>query len=322
MRRLRKRLQEIASRENVDLIHAHSPSLNGNPARAVARTLGIPVVYEMRSIWEEYPVDHRPSLFERLRYVAGRQVETRLFRNVDAVFTICKGLQDEIVSRGIPKEKTFIFPNGVDVKKFSARVPNENLRQQLGLQGKFVVAYIGSLSHWEGLEVLLRALPLVAKSRPEVHTLLVGKDDGDQYKSLATKLNVQANVTFVGSVKPEQILDYYSVVDLCVYPRKRMRLTELVTPLKPLEAMALGKFVLASDVGGLKELVDDEQTGFLFKADDETDLAEKIIHIAAHRTELSAISNNAISHVTATRSWLNIAKNYQSVYQALIEKSH
>ena len=248
MRRLRTRLHAVASREKIDLIHAHSPSLNGNPARAVARSLGIPVVYEMRSIWEEYPVDHRPTLFERLRYFAGRQVETRLFRNVDAVFTICKGLQDEIIARGIPTEKTFVFPNGVDVKKFSPRIPNENLRQRLGLQGKFVVAYIGSLSHWEGLEVLLRALTLVAKRRPEVHTLLVGKDDGDQYKSLASKLNVLSNMTFVGSVKPEEVIDYYSVVDLCVYPRKRMRLTELVTPLKPLEAMALGKFVLASDV--------------------------------------------------------------------------
>ena len=318
MAQLRARILEVAQQEKINLIHAHSPSLNGIPAMLVARRLRVPVVYEMRSLWEEFPAGYHPSPFERLRFFISQQLETRLLQHVTSVATISQGLQKEVITRGVPAHRTYVFPNGVDINRFAPRPANEDLKNRLGLQGKFLVGFIGSFSYWEGLEVLLRSLAIVAQQQPQVHTLLVGNDEGNRYRTLAHSLCLHNCVTFTGSVTPEQVSDYYSILDLCVYPRKRMRLTELVTPLKPLEAMAFGKLVLASDVGGLRELVDDTRTGFLFQADSEQDLADKIAHIVTNHRDLQTIGVSARARVIEERDWLKIAAQYKEMYQTLL----
>jgi PEP-CTERM/exosortase A-associated glycosyltransferase len=314
---LYRRVLEIARQEKVDLIHAHSPSLNGLAGYMVARHLRIPVLYEMRSLWEEGPEGQKRTPMEALKYATSRWIETQLLARVNAIGVISQGLKQDLVDRGIDGEKISVFPNGVDPARFTPTRTNERLKQELGLEGRFIVGFVGSFSYWEGLDLLVRAMTEAVSQRPEVHLLFVGGDDKNQLKNLAQSLHMNNFVTFVGKIAPDKILDYYSLIDLFVYPRKKMRLTDLVTPLKPLEAMAMEKLVLASDVGGHRELIGDGTNGFLFQAGDQGDLAKKMVYIATNAEQLDGIRSAARLSVVTQRNWNDIAGHYAAFYSRI-----
>ena len=281
MKQLETRLEEVAREVRPDIIHAHSPVLNAFPAIKVARKLGIPVVYEIRAFWEDAAVDHGTTSEGSLRYRATRKLETRAIRQVDHVFTICEGLRADIVARGIPADKVTVIPNAVDIASFNlASPPDPELQQKWGLTGKTVIGFIGSFYAYEGLDLLLDALPAIIEQKPDIRVLLVG--GGPQEANLrqqAEKLGLKDVVIFTGRVPHQDVNRYYDLINILAYPRHPMRLTELVTPLKPLEAMAQGQLFVASDVGGHKELIEHNKTGILFKAGDRQALAQAIVEL-------------------------------------------
>ena len=319
MKQLETRLEEVASEVKPDIIHAHSPLLNAFPAIKVARKLGIPVVYEIRAFWEDAAVDHGTTAEGSLRYRATRRLETRAIRQVDHVFTICEGLRSDIAARGIPAEKITVIPNAVDVESFDlGGVPDEALKKQLGLAGCTVVGFIGSFYAYEGLDLLLDAFPLILFQLPDVRLLLVG--GGPQEEALmeqAARLGVADKVVFTGRVPHAEVQRYYDLIDVLAYPRHSMRLTELVTPLKPLEAMAQGRLLVASDVGGHKELIRDGETGVLFFAGSVTSLAESIMKLLAKREYWTEMRTAGRLFVERERTWANSVANYMSVYKKL-----
>jgi len=268
MKALGQRLEQVARIVEPDIIHAHSPVLNALPALKVGRKLGIPVVYEIRAFWEDAAVDHGTTNQGSLRYRATRGLETRAIQRADHVFTICEGLCADIVARGVPSSKVTVIPNAVNVESFQlGSPPDPVLLAKLGLTGSTVIGFIGSFYGYEGLDLLVAALPQLLQARPDVKLLLVG--GGSQEANLrqqAQTLGVADKVVFAGRVPHQDVNKYYDLIKVLAYPRHPMRLTELVTPLKPLEAMAQGQLFVASDVGGHKELVQHNQTGVLFQA--------------------------------------------------------
>src|SRR6218665_1493401 len=276
MRQTRARLQQVAEQLRPQIIHAHSPVLNAVAAIKVGRALGIPVVYEVRAFWEDAAVDHGTTREGSLRYRLTRAMETRALKQVDHVFTICEGLRADIVARGIPAAKVTVIPNAVDIENFEpGGQPDAALKAQLGLSGCTVLGFIGSFYAYEGLDLLMDALPTLLAQRPDVRVLLVGGGPQDEaLKAQALRLGVADKVVFTGRVPHSEVNRYYDLVDVLVYPRHSMRLTELVTPLKPLEAMAQGRVLVASDVGGHRELIQDGKTGVLFKAGSAQALAD------------------------------------------------
>src|SRR5262249_20185978 len=150
--------------------------------------------------------------------------------------------------RGIEKDTVSVIPNGVDVDGFRPRARNRKLAEQLHLNGGPVFGFVGSFYHYEGLRLLLEAFPRIRGQIPGAKLLLVGGGPEEQALKEANS-TCDGAVSMIGNVPHAQVPDYYSVIDVLVYPRQRMRLTDLVTPLKPLEAMAMGKAVVASDVG-------------------------------------------------------------------------
>lgn len=319
MKRLETRLEEVAREVRPDIIHAHSPVLNALPAIKVARKLGIPVVYEIRAFWEDAAVDHGSTREGSLRYRATRALETRAIRQVDHVFTICEGLRADIVARGIPASKVTVIPNAVDIDAFQlANPPDAALQNKLGLTGKTVIGFIGSFYAYEGLDLLLDALPALVAANPDIRVLLVG--GGPQEANLrkqATALGLQDCVIFAGRVPHQEVNRYYDLIDVLAYPRHPMRLTELVTPLKPLEAMAQGQLFVASDVGGHKELVKHNQTGILFKAGNKNALADAIQDLLANRQSWPELKKNGRSFVEEVRNWRNSVANYRAPYTTL-----
>jgi PEP-CTERM/exosortase A-associated glycosyltransferase len=317
--RLAARLLEVAREVQPDILHAHSPALNAVAALRVGRRLGIPVVYEIRAFWEDAAVDHGTSREWGLRYRITRALETYALRRVDAATTICEGLRKDIVARGIPAHKVTVIPNAVDIDDFSVDGARDAaLAGQLGLAGKSVLGFIGSFYAYEGLNVLLDALPVLLAANPEIRVLLVGGGPQEAaLKAQAQRLGVAAQVIFTGRVPHSEVQRYYNLIDVLVYPRLKMRLTDLVTPLKPLEAMAQGRLLVASDVGGHGELIEDGKTGVLFEAGNAHALAEKTLALLAQPERWPALRQAGRAFVERERSWSASVARYRGVYGAL-----
>jgi PEP-CTERM/exosortase A-associated glycosyltransferase len=313
---LEARLLEVAREIRPDILHAHSPALNAIAALRVGRRLGIPVVYEIRAFWEDAAVDHGTSKEWGLRYRVTRAMETWALKRVQAATTICEGLRSEIVGRGIPAAKITVIPNAVDIQDFSVGEPrDEALAESLGLQGKTVLGFIGSFYAYEGLDVLLAALPVMLAQNPDIRLLLVGGGPQEQaLREQARALGVDGQVLFTGRVPHGDVQRYYNLVDVLCYPRLKMRLTDLVTPLKPLEAMAQGRLLVASDVGGHRELIEDGYTGVLFAAGDPQALARQLLALLAAPQRWPALRAQGRRFVEAERSWAASVSRYRAVY--------
>lgn len=319
VRGLERRLPEVVATEVPDILHAHSPSLNGIAAVRVGKRLGLPVVYECRAFWEDAAADHGTSSEWGMRYRLSRRLETWVFEHADAVTCICEGLRTDILARGIPESKVTVIPNGVDVERFEYGLPrDEALAAELGLSGRTVFGFLGSFYAYEGLELAVRALPGIREQWPEAHLLLVGGGPQEsELRRLAAELGMNGHVTLAGRVSHDQVHRYYSLVDVLLYPRLPMRLTELVTPLKPLEAMAQGKLLLASDVGGHRELIRNGETGRLFTAGSVEALASAARDFLAARDGWDAQRRAGRAFVERERGWRAIVERYRAVYGRL-----
>jgi PEP-CTERM/exosortase A-associated glycosyltransferase len=313
------RLEELARELRPDILHAHSPVLNALPALRVGRRLGIPVVYEIRAFWEDAAVDHGTTREGSLRYRLTKALETWVLRRVDHAFTICEGLRRDIVGRGIPGEKVTVIPNAVDIEGFQlSGEPDAILKASLGLDKATVVGFVGSFYAYEGLDLLLEAFPALVARHPELRVLLVGGGPQEaNLKAQAQRLGIADKVIFTGRVPHSEVSRYYDQIDLLAYPRHSMRLTELVTPLKPLEAMAQGRVFVASDVGGHQELIKDGETGRLFKAGSAEALGAAIEGMLAQRDHWPAYRAAGRQFVEDIRNWRNSVANYREVYGRL-----
>lgn len=322
MRALERRLYEVASEIKPDILHAHSPILNVLPALRIGRRLGIPVVYEIRAFWEDAAVDHGTTTEGSLRYRSIRALETFALKRVAHAFTICEGLRADMAGRGVPSEKITVIPNAVDIDAFQlAGKPLPELQEKYGLAGKTVIGFIGSYYAYEGLDLLLEALPEILKVRSDIKVLLVGGGPQESnLKKQAEALGISENVVFVGRVPHSEVSKYYDLIDILAYPRHPMRLTELVTPLKPLEAMAQGQIFVASDVGGHKELIRHQKTGILFKAGDSAALASAILDLLDKKASWQSMRDAGRHYVESERNWKNSVANYISPYKKLVEK--
>ena len=318
---LAQRLRQLAQQLKPDILHAHSPALNAIAALSVGRALGIPVVYEVRAFWEDAAADHGSSRPGGLRYRLTRALEDHALRRADAITTICEGLRRDLCQRGVPAQKITVIPNAVDAASFKAATDPalaQHLSRALGLDGHPVIGFIGSYYAYEGLALLLRAMPRMLAAQPALRLLLAGGGPQEQALiALARELGIVDQVIFAGRVPHSQVAAYYQLIDVLVYPRLPMRLTELVTPLKPLEAMAQGCLVTASDVGGHRELITHGQTGMLFRAGDANALAQTVLSLLLTPNSWPALRRNARAWVEQERNWAGSVRRYCAVYARL-----
>lgn len=299
------------------LVHAHSPCLNGLSAAA----LGHPLVYEMRSSWEDAAVSSGTTTEGSLRYRLSRALETSVVRYADAVVVICEGLRRELIGRGVAGEKITVVPNALPDSMFESIPAGQaaELERRFGLQGKRVIGFFGSFFEWEGVDALVRVMPSVLAAVPRAHLLLAGGGREEaRLRGLVSHLHVDAAVTFAGRVPAELVPALYGVADVMVYPRIAHRLTEMVTPLKPLEAMARHVPVIASDIGGHRELIRDGSTGFLYQPGDDEALGRKIVEVLQAGAAVEHVQREARRFVERERRWSVVSERYLAVYERLL----
>lgn len=319
----RRRIEQVVERTRPDILHAHSPCLNGLAALWAARRFRLPLVYEMRASWEDAAVDHGTTTEGSLRYRLSRGLETWTLRQADVVTTICEGLRSDIVSRGIRPDRVSVIPNAVDPEAFPViGVPDAGLQARFGFGDAFTLGFIGSFYGYEGLDLVIDALPQILKRVPQARLLLVGGGvEEERLKSQAVQLGLTETVCFAGRVPHGEVARYYSIVDLLVYPRRSTRLTETVTPLKPLEAMAQGRLLIASNVGGHRELIDDGRTAYLFKPDAPAEIAMSVDRVLENRESWDKFRAAGRRLVETKRNWHSSVARYSAVYERAIAAS-
>jgi len=314
-RRFAARIAEVAALEKPDLLHVHSPVFNALPALWLRKTLKVPLVYEIRAFWEDASVDHGVYDQRSLRYHMTHRLEMQICRRVQQVAALCAGIQNRLVAAGIDHNKITIVPNGVDTERFKPQSADVKELNAWRLGGKRVIGYIGSFYRYEGLDLLIEAVARLVARRKDLALLLVGSGRMEaRLREQIDRLGLQETVSLSGNIPHERVPALYALMDVLVYPRYSVPLTERVTPLKPLEAMAMGKAVLASDIGGHRELIQDGATGMLFRAGD-------VSALCAALTQL--LDDDALRHAYERRaaaarphiSWAIAAAGYESVYK-------
>jgi len=301
------------------VIHGHSPFTCGLVADAVRRVRGIPAVYEMRGIWEDSHAARDKITENSLRYRLVRGLENRALRGADRCCMICEALKQEILSRGvIGEEKIFVVPNGVDVKRFVPGPPDEGLKERLGLKNRTVMGYLGTFFHYEGLDLLVEAMSRLAPAFPHLSLLLVGHGElMSSVQELVDQRGIRDRVIFTGKVPYQEVTKYYRLFDFMTLPRRDTRETRLVTPLKPMEIMAMEKPVIASDIGGHCENIKDTTNGVLFKSEDIDDLVAKCQALISSSDLRSELGARARRWVEANRDWNILVERYVDVYEKL-----
>ena len=312
----RRSISRLLDSERFDVVHAHSPVLNGLAALQAARSRKIPFVYEIRAFWEDAAVDQGKTTTRSLRYFATRHLEKHILEKADAIVGIAGGILDDLRSRGVNADKLFHVPNGVDTEKFQPISRDAALSAKLRIGDVPVLGFIGSLFGFEGVSWLVRAAAELHRRGARFKLLIVGHgEDADAVRKAIADQDADNYVLFVGKVPHAEIQNYYSLTDVMVYPRRSIRLTELVTPLKPLEAMAVGRAVLGSSVGGIRELVNDENTGLLFAPENVEDFCRQASRLISDADVRHRLAQKGREAVLKERTWTKNAARYDDVYE-------
>ncbi len=302
------------------IIHAASNHLNGLVANAIAKHFSIPSIYEVRGLWEITRISRQPEFKDSEYFQMMSNLETASASEATYIFAITTALGEEMEKRSSSIQNVGFLPNGVHSNRFVPKPRNLELKSKLGMESDTIVlGYIGSLVSYEGLDLLLEALPVVKReTNADFKMMIVG--DGaymDKLQTLCTNLGLDNDVIFAGRVPHEEVEDYYSIVDIAPFPRLPLPVTEMVSPLKPFEAMAMEKAVLASNVDALKEIVSHKNTGLLFSKGDSDDLSSKIIQLLENQTLRLDLGKKARIWVEENRDWSIISNALNDVYISL-----
>ncbi len=250
-----------------------------------------------------------------------RFLETLACRSAKEVVVICQGLKNDLSRRGIPSQKISVVFNGINPDEFQSCDPDPEYFQSWKLKGKKVIGFIGSFYRYEGLELLIEVITHLTAKHPDVVLLLVGGGEVEQkLRKQVSNLQLEGKVVMPGRIPHERIPGVYAMIDVLVYPRYSMRLTELVTPLKPLEAMAMGKVLVASDIGGHRELVQDERNGFLFPAGNASALTELLNRLIESPALCRQVGAQGKAWVSQQHSWDKTTLIYNDVYARIRDR--
>ncbi len=312
---LSKEITHLAERLKIDMIHAHSPSLNGLAAARAARQLNLPWIYELRYYDEDAAVDRHKIRHNSLRYRMSQRLEQSALEQSHRIVTISSALREDLIGRGIAESKIFEVPNGVDTGFFQPLEPDVELIEKYRLTGKMVIGFIGSFYFFEGLKFLLDAILLILHGRDDLMVLLAGEGEAEPELRARIPESLRDHFVFAGKVPHDRVKRYYSVIDILVYPRVNSRLTELTTPLKPLEAMAMERVVVGSNVRGIRELVKDGETGFLVEAENAQTIAACLAKLLNDENSRREVGLRAREYVKRERDWERIVERYIKIYR-------
>ncbi|HXO24107.1 MAG TPA: glycosyltransferase family 4 protein, partial [Streptosporangiaceae bacterium] len=304
------------------VLHAASNYVNAVTALSLGKSRGLPVVYEVRGFWEDTWLSRHPDsekMASSELYRRNRDLETRCMQAADLVVTLGEAMREEIVARGVPAEKVLIVPNAVSDDFLQPLPDPQKLREELGIKpNEHVVGEVSSLVPHEGIGTLLEATRLLKDRGLPVRALIVG--DGPERLALqrqAADLGLGEAAIFTGRVPAAKVREFHALLDVFVVPRTPDRVCQLVTPLKPVEAMASGLCVVTSDVRALAEIIKPDVTGALTIPQDPVALADSLELLVCSPDIRRKLGDNAREWVARDRTWAHNAVRYRDAYARL-----
>ena len=326
IRTFTKKITAVAKEMDAEIIHAHTPYRVGYPAFLTSRKLGIPFVYEVRGLWEDTAVANGRWRENGLVYRRFRRKETFLMSNADAVVCISEALKQDLVERGIKPDKIVVVPNGIEPHLLEHGQEKINHAEVLEFEQKkqdtVTIGYIGSLRKLEGVDYTAEAVSILQKNGYDVRFfVLTGISGQKELLAYCKKLGILDKTLVFGPVPHNEVAGYYDLIDLFVVSRPKFRVTDLVTPLKPYEAMFHGKPIISADLLAFREIIEHGVTGLLYPPDDVNSLAKTLERCINEEGLVEQLSSAGKSWVLNQRSWDKLAIRYSQLYKTIIKSS-
>lgn len=292
-----KAVENYAMKHSVGCIHAASNHVNALPGLIAARKRGLKFQYEMRGLWELTRASRFPEYENSPPYNLGLELEGFVAKHADRVFTISEQLKLYAIKRWkIPERRIEILPNCVDPNHIK---PDNNICVKPGLIG-----YAGSLINYEGLDTLLEAMAILKTKNVPVNLRIIGEGEAKKsLESLCANLDLQDRVQFLGRQQPELARQQLQECALICIPRKPFEVCKIVTPIKLVEAMAIGKPVIVPDLPVFRDEVGQKNDELFFKSGNPTDLAARLEKAISEPDLFSAIGQMLRQKVLDSRQW-------------------
>jgi phosphatidyl-myo-inositol dimannoside synthase len=321
------RAATVARAERPAIIHASSGGRGYESALvglALGEHLDLPVVYEVRSLFDGPASSGDRSASDatstRERYRRRDATEVRSMLAADAVVTLAETMKSDIVARGVPADRVFIVPNGVDPEAFQPRPADPLLRERYGLGERFVIGYVSNLDHpREGQETLIEATAILVAAGRDVACLIVGEGRRRaELEVMAAGSGASDRIVFTGAVPHDEVPAMYALIEAFVVPRRDERAARLVTPLKPFEAMAMARPLIVADLPALTEVAPHRERSLAYRAEDETALAAAVGRLMDDPALAARLGEAGRAWVTQERTWASNGPRWTEIYESVL----
>lgn len=253
----------------------------------------IPLVFEVRDLWPEGAIQLGVLTNPLAKWLA-RRLERLTYRNARHIVALSPGMRDGIMAAGIGRGKVTVIPNAADLDLFHPEIDGADMRMRSGLDGRFCIAYFGTMGLANGLGFVLdAATELKRRGVDDIVFMLHG--DGMERPVLEARARDEGldNVIFSGPTPKHLMAELVSAVDVCMTIFKNVPVLRTCSPNKLFDALAAGKPILTNMPGWLGDIAEEEKTGVLVRPDDPVDFADKAIWLRDHPQELKVFSVNA-----------------------------
>ena len=299
------------------IVIAASFPLSAAPAIIAAKRLGIPTIYELRGLEEITKQSRDKAYVNTPEFFSKVKLETATAKAADHVFTLTDAMREELIQRGVDQNNITLIPNSCDVDSFTPMKRNEQLAKKYKVPENVpVIGYIGSIVFYEGLDDLIKACSILKKDGHKFRLLIVGSEHSSKSEigpitqeilNVAKQNNLEDWLIMPGRISNRDVQDHYSLIDIAPFPRKSLPVCEMVSPMKPLEAMAMEKAIVVSSVRALTEMVKDNETGLIFEKGNIMSLANVLRKLIKDHDLRAGLGKKARAFVSNERKWVATA---------------
>ena len=306
---------------NPDIVIGTSPTFfAAMAAAATGMQRRIPFVMEVRDLWPavltELGILRHPLLIRWLE-----RLELALYRQATRITTVTEGFRQDLMGRGVPGERVSTLRNGADLAFWNPREAPVQLRQRLGLQGRFVVLYIGAHGISQALGSILECARQL-QEHPQIKFLFVGEGAEKEHLVRQAQQARLGNVRFLNPVPRNAVGELYALADVCLVPLRDIPLFDTFIPSKMFEMMAMERPIVGSVRGEAADILLQSGGAIVVEPEDSSAIAQAILHLCAHEDQARAMGQRGRRFVAENYSRRSLATAYLDVLAVAIEEHH
>lgn len=276
-----------------------------------AKKSKLPLILEVNS-----PYSIQKRQWEKLYFPGlSKMGEQKIFEAAPRIIVVSSPLKQIIADYGVDTKKVTVLPNGTDASRFDPDLDAQELKKELGLEGKTILGFVGILRSWHNIDKLINILEEIDLKKQNAAMVFLG--DGPSYDELVSyniKNGNEETIKFLGRIPHNEIQRYIAMFDIAISPHA----TPYSSPMKILEYMAMEKAILAPDMPNIKDIITQGETGVLFTPDNAQALKENLLKLVTDRDLREKVGKNARNQVLQQFTWFNNAKITAEIAEELV----